>query len=90
LVGPNLIYRVVQKPDTADETIRHITEWILANYASQSGIIYCLSKKDTEVVAQSIYKESNKRIRCAAYHADMDEVKKKKKKKGNILCSLFI
>jgi ATP-dependent DNA helicase Q1 len=74
LVGPNLIYRVVQKPDTADETIRHITQWILANYANQSGIVYCLSKKDTEVVAQSIYKESNKRIRCGAYHADMDEV----------------
>ncbi|ORE03754.1 ATP-dependent DNA helicase [Rhizopus microsporus var. microsporus] len=73
LFRPNLIYRVVQKPDTADETIRHVTHWITAHYPDQSGIIYCLSKKDTETVAQMIYKESNGRIKCGSYHADMDD-----------------
>ncbi|CEI89986.1 hypothetical protein RMCBS344292_04322 [Rhizopus microsporus] len=73
LFRPNLIYRVVQKPDTADETIRHITHWITTHHPDQSGIIYCLSKKDTETVAQMIYKESNGRIKCGSYHADMDD-----------------
>lgn len=67
------MYSVVQRPDSADATIRHITDWILENYRNQSGIIYCLSKKDTEVVATSIYKESKGKIRCGTYHADMDE-----------------
>ncbi|GAN10251.1 ATP-dependent DNA helicase Q1, partial [Mucor ambiguus] len=73
LYRPNLVYSVVQRPDSADATIRHITDWILENYRNQSGIIYCLSKKDTEVVAKSIYKESKGKIRCGTYHADMDE-----------------
>lgn len=72
-VGPNLVYKVVQRPDTADETIRHITQWIQLNYPSQSGIIYCLSKKDAEVVAQAIIKQSKGKIMCGTYHADMDE-----------------
>lgn len=74
LLGPNLVYKVVQRPETAEETIRHITQWINDTYPNQSGIIYCLSKKDAEVVAQSIIKESKRSIMCGAYHADMDEV----------------
>ncbi|KAI9483682.1 MAG: P-loop containing nucleoside triphosphate hydrolase protein [Benjaminiella poitrasii] len=70
---PNLAYRVVQRPDSAEETIRHIVDWILKNYPNQSGIIYCLSKKDTEVVAQKIFTESQGKILCGSYHADMDE-----------------
>ncbi|KAI7900025.1 P-loop containing nucleoside triphosphate hydrolase protein [Cokeromyces recurvatus] len=70
---PNLAYRVVQRPDSAEETIRHIVDWILTHHPNESGIIYCLSKKDTEVVAQSIFTESRGKIRCGSYHADMDE-----------------
>ncbi|KAI9247808.1 P-loop containing nucleoside triphosphate hydrolase protein [Helicostylum pulchrum] len=73
LYRPNLVYKVVQRPDTADETIRHITRWIQQTYPNQSGIIYCLSKKDAEVVAQNIIKESKRSIMCGTYHADMDE-----------------
>ncbi|KAI8636514.1 P-loop containing nucleoside triphosphate hydrolase protein [Parasitella parasitica] len=73
LYRPNLVYSVVQRPDSADATIRHITAWILENYRGESGIIYCLSKKDTEVVAQKIFSESKRQIKCGTYHADMDE-----------------
>ncbi|KAI8387533.1 P-loop containing nucleoside triphosphate hydrolase protein [Blakeslea trispora] len=73
---PNLVYKVLQRPDSADETIKHIVDWILAHYPNQSGIIYCLSKKDTETVAHSIYRESKGRIKCSSYHADMDEADK--------------
>ncbi|KAI7889668.1 P-loop containing nucleoside triphosphate hydrolase protein [Mucor mucedo] len=70
---PNLVYKVVQRPDSAEETIRHITNWINDNYPKESGIIYCLSKKDAEVVAQSIIKESRGKIMCGTYHAYMDD-----------------
>ncbi|CEP17088.1 hypothetical protein [Parasitella parasitica] len=73
LYRPNLVYSVVPRPDSADTTIRHIKDWILKNYKGKSGIIYCLSKKDTEVVAQKIYKDSTGLIKCGTYHADMDE-----------------
>lgn len=73
--GPNLVYSVVPRPESAEDTIRHIVDWILENHENESGIIYCLSKKDTEVVAQKIYIESKGRIRCGSYHADMDDVK---------------
>lgn len=69
------MYKVVQRPDGAEETIRHITKWITDNHPNQSGIIYCLSKKDAEVVAQKIIKESKGTIMCGTYHAYMDEVK---------------
>ncbi|KAI8991957.1 P-loop containing nucleoside triphosphate hydrolase protein [Mycotypha africana] len=70
---PNLRYSVVQKPESSEETIRHITDWIFNHYPRQSGIIYCLSKKDTEVVCEAILKESKGKIKCGAYHADMDD-----------------
>ncbi|CAO3702232.1 unnamed protein product [Rhizopus stolonifer] len=73
LYRPNLIYSVVQKPNSAEETIQQMTNWILLKYPNESGIIYCLSKKETESVAQMIYKESQGKIRCGAYHADMDD-----------------
>lgn len=72
-LGPNLVYSVIQKPSSADGTIQHITQWIQEKYPNESGIIYCLSKKDTETVAKMIYKESKGTIRCGTYHADMND-----------------
>lgn len=72
-LGPNLVYSVIQKPSSADETIQHITQWIQERYPNESGIIYCLSRKDTETVAKMIYKESKGTIRCGTYHADMND-----------------
>ncbi|KAI9281058.1 P-loop containing nucleoside triphosphate hydrolase protein [Sporodiniella umbellata] len=73
---PNLVYSVVPKPDSAEETIRQMSEWIQCRYPNQSGIIYCLSKKDAETVAQDLYRESKGNIQCGAYHADMDDESK--------------
>ncbi|KAG1452956.1 hypothetical protein G6F46_009494 [Rhizopus delemar] len=73
LYRPNLVYSVIQKPSSADETIQHITQWIQERYPNESGIIYCLSRKDTETVAKMIYKESKGTIRCGTYHADMND-----------------
>ncbi|KAI8885101.1 P-loop containing nucleoside triphosphate hydrolase protein [Backusella circina FSU 941] len=72
-IGPNLVYSVLPKPEKDDELIKEITHWIQTNYPKDSGIIYCLSKKDTEVVSSKIYAESKGKIKCAAYHADLQE-----------------
>ena len=73
-IGPNLRYCVVPKPDTPGKIITDIVQWILKNHKNQTGIIYCLSRKDTETVAAAINMESNGKVKCAAYHADLDSV----------------
>ncbi|KAI9271878.1 P-loop containing nucleoside triphosphate hydrolase protein [Phascolomyces articulosus] len=68
---PNLVYQVVPRPDSMEETIQHMSQYILRHYRGQSGIIYCLSKKDTEHVAQELFKISKGKIRYEIYHADL-------------------
>ncbi|KAI9496188.1 P-loop containing nucleoside triphosphate hydrolase protein [Zychaea mexicana] len=68
---PNLVYQVLPKPDTMKETIQDMSKWILGHYRGHSGIIYCLSKKDTETVARDLYNESKGKIKCEVYHADL-------------------
>jgi ATP-dependent DNA helicase Q1 len=43
-------------------------------YLSESGIIYCLTRKDCENLVKDIKVKSD--IKCEAYHADIDEMKK--------------
>ncbi|KAH8555970.1 P-loop containing nucleoside triphosphate hydrolase protein [Umbelopsis sp. PMI_123] len=68
---PNLRYQVLPKADKADKVITDIVTWIQNHHSGQSGIIYCLSKKDTHAVCEGILKESNGRIKCGMYHADL-------------------
>ncbi|KAI7870369.1 P-loop containing nucleoside triphosphate hydrolase protein [Spinellus fusiger] len=72
LYRPNLIYKVVAKPDNAGECLENIS-YILNNYPNQAGIIYCFSKKDTSDVAYGLGTVSKGRIQCASYNADLDE-----------------
>jgi ATP-dependent DNA helicase RecQ len=53
---------------------REITRFI-ANHQGQSGIIYCLSRKETEKMAEIV---SESGINCAYYHAGMDSDSRKK------------
>ena len=71
ILGPNLVYQVVKRPDTMEETIQHMAKYILKNYRGQSGIIYCFSKKDTETVSMDLYNQSKGQIVCEIYHADL-------------------
>ncbi|CAO3645808.1 unnamed protein product [Cunninghamella blakesleeana] len=73
LYRPNLIYKVIPKPDTQEETLKHITNWILNTHPNRSGIIYCLAKKETTLIAGEIYKHSEGRIRCGVYFSDMSD-----------------
>ncbi|KAL1921463.1 uncharacterized protein VTP21DRAFT_11179 [Calcarisporiella thermophila] len=78
LYRPNLAYKVLDKPDSAADQYQQISSWILQHYPNKSGIIYCLSKKDTHSVAEGIDKASEGRVRVGVYHADLSEDTKEK------------
>ncbi|HSL87099.1 MAG TPA: DNA helicase RecQ, partial [Bacteroidales bacterium] len=61
---PNLYYEVRSKQDVAKEIIKYIK-----NNPGKSGIIYCLSRKKVEEMAE-ILKVNG--IKALAYHAGMD------------------
>lgn len=60
---PNLSYRVIQRI----EPLKQITE-ILEEHPGESGIIYCLSRKRTEAVAEALVQKG---FRALAYHAGL-------------------
>ena len=62
---PNLYYEVRQKTADVD---KDIIKYIKKN-AGKSGIIYCLSRKKVETLAQVLRAND---IKAAAYHAGMD------------------
>lgn len=62
---PNLYYEV--RPKTADID-KEIVKFIVAN-SGKSGIIYCLSRKRVELLAEKLCANN---IKAAPYHAGMD------------------
>lgn len=63
---PNLIYEI--KPTTTKEIISDLADLITGKFHNLSGIIYCLTIKDTEDVAEKLGKLG---INCEAYHAQL-------------------
>ncbi|XP_071830405.1 uncharacterized protein [Apostichopus japonicus] len=61
----NLFYEVRFKPP-GNEFTSKLVELLKGEFANQSGIIYCFSRKDTENVAHELNSEG---VRAAAYHA---------------------
>jgi ATP-dependent DNA helicase RecQ len=61
---PNLYYEVKSKQDVAKEIIKYIK-----NNAGKSGIIYCLSRKKVEEMAEVLKVNG---IKALPYHAGMD------------------
>ena len=64
---PNLIYSVQKK---TKNIVSDIINYINAEYPQKSGIIYCLSRKDCEVVAEKLCDEG---IIASFYHGDLDK-----------------
>lgn len=61
---PNLYYEVRPKVDVLKEIIKYIK-----NHQGKSGIVYCLSRKKVEEVAQTLNVNG---IKAAPYHAGLD------------------
>lgn len=67
---PNLFYQIRPKGNATREIIRHIRA-----HSGQSGIIYCLSRKKVEQMAQVLQVNG---IKALPYHAGMDTVTRSK------------
>ncbi|PCH44665.1 ATP-dependent DNA helicase, partial [Wolfiporia cocos MD-104 SS10] len=76
LYRKNLHYTIVRKPSSHADHIKAMKEYILEHHEDQSGIIYCLSKKDAETVAQDLEVTSDHRIKTGVYHADIGDSRK--------------
>ncbi|KCV72799.1 bloom syndrome protein, variant [Fonticula alba] len=64
----NLDYSVVAKPRRAADSMQEVYNIIRQSFAGKSGIVYCLSKRECETLAEFLVKQ---RISAAAYHAGM-------------------
>lgn len=61
---PNLVYRVIPKGDVYAQVIE-----VLSRHKGQAAIVYCISRKDTEALAD-VLKHAG--IRAEYYHAGME------------------
>lgn len=75
---PNLHYEVRTK-GKAKDVLQSIADTINTSYKNQSGIIYCLSKKNCEDIARKLHLEH--RILAHHYHAGMEPEEKKQVQK---------
>lgn len=75
---PNLTYEVRPKGKN-DEVLASIAETITKSYKNQCGIVYCLSRKTCEKVAEDLRKKY--RLKAAHYHAGMKSDDKTKVQK---------
>ena len=64
---PNLIYSVRKK---TKNVVSDIISYINSNYPKKSGIVYCLSRKDCENVAEKLCDQG---IIASFYHGDLDK-----------------
>ena len=71
---PNLTYEVRSK-GKAKDVLESIASTIRTSYKGQSGIIYCLSKKNCEDIAAKLVKDYD--IPAHHYHAGMEPEEKK-------------
>jgi len=70
---PNLTYEVRSKGKN-DEVLTSMAETITSSYRNQCGIIYCLSRRTCEKVAEDLNLKYH--LRAHHYHAGMDSKKK--------------
>lgn len=61
---PNLTYRVVPRVRVADQ----VAEILATRHAGDAAIVYCMSRKETEQLAEGLGKRG---IQAGAYHAGM-------------------
>jgi superfamily II DNA helicase RecQ len=71
-IGPNLRYHVQYKPKTMVDQITTMAEWIKREHPGQRGIIYCLSKKESQTVAEGLAQQHQ--LATGVYHADLTDV----------------
>lgn len=73
---PNLHYEVRKKDS---KSIDEIADYVAAR-RNESGVIYCLSRKDCETMSQKLQEKLNEKgcrnVRVSFYHAEVDDVER--------------
>src|SRR5438876_719012 len=67
---PNLVYRIVPRVDAEAQALE-----VLRRHPGEAAIVYCISRKDAESMAESLRDEG---LRAACYHAGMDADERRK------------
>jgi len=67
---PNLTYRVVPRVDTRPQVLE-----ILRRHTDQAAIVYCLSRRDTEALAEWLVTQG---LRAAHYHAGLEPAERRR------------
>ncbi|KAF9427808.1 hypothetical protein BGZ94_004099 [Podila epigama] len=78
LFRPNLAYSVLTRPSSNQDTFQFLSNYIQSQHPGETGIIYCLSKKDTHVFAEGIAEASGGRVTTNPYHADVEDEMKER------------
>lgn len=86
---PNISYQVLKKSSQSKDFIS-LKDFILENYPENTGIVYCLSRKKTEKVADFLRQVG---VEAYAYHAGLGTEERDKiqnlfsKKKSVVICA---
>ena len=64
----NIFYEVKNKPATSEAVMNSVADLIRHRFDGQSGIVYCLSVKDSEEVARDLVQRG---IKAKCYHAQL-------------------
>jgi ATP-dependent DNA helicase RecQ len=67
---PNLVYRIVPRVDVSAQVLE-----ILGRHSGEAAIVYCISRKDTESIAETLRANG---IRAGFYHAGMEPAERRK------------
>ncbi|KAL7344284.1 P-loop containing nucleoside triphosphate hydrolase protein [Rhodotorula toruloides] len=80
LYRPNLRYAIVPKPSSAQAALDAIVDWILENRKGSTGIIYTLSRADSENLTKGIngHDRAKGKLRAAFYHAYLEDADKQR------------
>lgn len=71
---PNLYFEVREKPSNHGETCKHVLNYVKKRFPTACGIIYCMTKKETELLADFL--RSNQ-LRADFYHAGQSKGERK-------------
>ncbi|KAH6906055.1 ATP-dependent DNA helicase [Coprinopsis sp. MPI-PUGE-AT-0042] len=78
LYRKNLHYKILPKSASGAPTCKAMSDWILEHHPTDTGIIYCLTQKDCETVADEVHRVSESKIRTGVYHASIGASEKLK------------
>lgn len=77
LYRPNLHYSVLPRPSAAAQSSQMIVNWIRERHSGKSGIVYTLTRAETQRMADALTSCSQGTIRASVYHSDLPDFQKK-------------